>query len=200
MRGMFKTVQAKVSAGYALGKRLLGLMCIWGLIFSLVTIGRLSVAFSYDDTLVNSTAAYQKAFAEGVQQENPKYWSIVNQAYDLEKPKLIANGLAWMFRIFGFKVVVIAERPNTDGTALQKEWRHLAPRGNFVFAGDAGLKQGLFESSNFVLFFGDKDSAIAEAKKARVFAVRVLRDPKSLRKLDYRPGSLGEIVLPFSDI
>ena len=60
---MIKAVQAKVSAWYALGKRLLGLMCIWGLIFSLVTIGRLAVAFSYDDTLVNSTPAFQKAFA-----------------------------------------------------------------------------------------------------------------------------------------
>jgi acid phosphatase class B len=179
----------------------LAAMSCWGLIFSVVTICGLGVAFDYDDTLVNSVEAYRKAFAAAPQAYSPQFWSVVNQSYDIEKPKVIPYGLAWVFRAFGFKVSVITSRPQIDADGLRKEWRHLVPRARFLFASDKTAKHQYLNSDSvhYVLFFGDSDSDMEEARKAHVFPIRVRRSKKSVFKEDYNPGSLGEVVIPLSE-
>ena len=197
---MLKNVRDKVEKGWTWTKKILAAMSVWGLVFSLVTIGKLSVAFDYDDTLVASAPAYARAMSQSAQPYSSGFWSVVNQSYDLERPKAMAYGLAWLFRVFGFRVSVIASRPPVDAEALKKEWRHLVPRGRFVFAGEEGGKAAYLQGGNFVLYFGDGDADIADAKRARVFAVRIRRDARSFFRLqDYNPGSLGEFVLPWSE-
>lgn len=194
-----KNFRDRAEGLWTTAKRGLALMCLWGLVFSLVTICRLGVAFDYDDTLVFSAPAFQKAFAGPAQPFSPGFWSAVNQNYDLERPKIIANSLAWLFRILGFRVAIMASRPSVDAEPLRKEWRRLVPRNRFLFLGQNEAKSKALESGKYVLFFGDGDSDVEEARKARVFPIRIRRSPKSLFKEDYHPGSKGEWVIPYSE-
>jgi acid phosphatase (class B) len=199
MGGIAKELKDKAEKTWSTTKRLLALLSVWGLVFSLVTVTHLGVAFDYDDTLVNSAAAYGKAYASGNVAYSPQFWAVVNNAYDLEKPKLLTYPLAWLFRVFGFRVAVITGRPAIDNDALKKEWRHLVPRGSFFFGAEGATKHQHLQSGNYVIFFGDSDTDVEEARKAHVLAVRVRRHPKSISKDDYHPGTFGEVVLPLSE-
>ena len=196
---MLKNVRAKAEQYWTTTKKLTAAASVWGLIFSIVTIAHLGVAFDYDDTLVHSAAAFSKAFSATTQPYTPEFWAVVNQNYDLEKPKLFTYPLAWAFRFLGFKVSVITSRPNVQAEPLKKEWRHLVNRSNFIFTNEAQTKHGVLSNGNYVLFFGDSDTDIAEARRAKVYPVRIRRSPKSLFKEDYHPGTLGELVVPFSE-
>jgi len=195
---VLKDVRAKVEQTWTTTKKILAMMSVWGLIFSLVTIARLGVAFTYDDTLVHSSASFEKAAGRVQQLRSPEYWKIVNNAYDLESPKLLPYGLACLFRAFGFRILILAERGATDGEALKKEWRHLAPRG-FVFVSDPSDLHLHLQDGRFALFFGDGDRELLEAKKAGIYAVRVKRGGKAVHSDEYNPGQMGELVLPLSE-
>jgi acid phosphatase class B len=196
---VFKQARDKIEKGWTTTKKILALMSVWGLIYSLVTIARLGVAFDYDDTLVDSGPAFDKA-ARAVQQiRTPQYWSIVNNSYELESPKLLPYALAWVCRGLGFKVLILAERQAADGEALKKEWRKLAPR-SFVFTGAPDTKHLHLQDGRYVLYFGDGDRDMLEARKAGVYAVRVKRGKKSVARDEYRPGAMGELVLPLSQL
>lgn len=197
LKSAAKAVKEKADRTWSFTKKVVGVMSVWGLIFSLVTIGELKVAFDYDDTLVFSKPAYSKAFASGVQPYSPQFWRVVNTHYDLERPKIIPYGLAWLFRILGFKVTVLTSRPNYGGDALRKEWRMLAT--HFVFSGGSNNKHKYLRDGNYILCFGDSDADILQGRKAGVLTLRVKRSPKSLYKDDYNPGSLKEIVLPLTE-
>ena len=111
---VLKAVRAKTEAAWTTTKKILALMSCWGLIFSLATITKLCVAFEYDDGLVFSTPAYKKAFASVPQPFTPQFWSVVNRSCDVEQPKFLSQALAWGFRLCGFKVAIIADRPSTS--------------------------------------------------------------------------------------
>lgn len=196
---VLKNARAKVEHYWTNTKKCLAAMSVWGLIFSIVTICGLGVAFDYDDTLVNSVEAYRKAYSQSQQAYSPQFWSIVNSSYDVEKPKYIPYSLAWLFRAFGFKVAVVTSRPAIDADGLKKEWRHLVPRGRFIFAADKTAKHQYLANGNYVMFFGDSDTDVEEARRAHVFPIRVRRSKKSVFKEDYNPGSLGELVIPLSE-
>lgn len=187
----------KVQKGYSNLKKLISLLMIWGLIFSIATIGRFCVAFDYDDTLVFSTPAFNKAYSSGAIPSSPQFWKIVNESYDLEKPKLLTNAIAWAFRLLGFRITVMAGRGPYGGDALKKEWRHLVSK--FVFAAGPDAKRLVLNQGDYLLVFGDSDSDIEQSRKAHVFPVRVRRSPKSMFKDDYHPGALHEIIIPLSE-
>lgn len=193
-----KNVRDHVDHYWTRTKTILSVLCVWGLIFSVTTISRLAVAFDYDDTLVLSAAAYQRAFAQTSSPYSPGFWSVVNQSYDLERPKLVAYSLAWIFRLFGFRVSIMTTRPEINAGGLRKEWRHLVARGGFLFVGENTGKQTQLQNGNYVLFFGDSDSDIREARKAKVFPIRIKRSRQSIYKDDYHPKTMGELVVPLS--
>ncbi|MBI4375721.1 MAG: hypothetical protein HY549_04645 [Elusimicrobia bacterium] len=194
-----KHVKDKAEQYWSLTKKLVAFSCVWALIFSLVTITRLGVAFDYDETLVFSTPAFQKAFTNGSQPFSTGFWSIVNQSYELERPKVVPYTLAWAFRLFGFRVTVFSARPPVDAEPLRKEWRRLVPRDQFVFVPDERAKQQHLQNGNYILYFGDSDADIEQARKARVYPVRILRSRRALHKDDYRPGYFKELVIPWSE-
>lgn len=195
--GIVQGAKTKAVKAWSTAKMIFGLLTVWGLVYSIVTIGGLRVGFGYDDTLVFSTPAFSKAFQAGVQPFSSDFWSIVNSNYDLEEPKLIPYALAWAFRVFGFRITILANRPEVNGAPLRKEWRHLA--GRFVFAGAPGSMHAALKDGNYVIFFGDSDTDITEGRLAKVYSIRVRRSRKSSHKEDYHPGSLGELVIPYSE-
>lgn len=194
---VFKDARAKVEKGWTTAKKLLAMMSVWGLFFSLITIGRLSVAFDYDDTLVYAGKAYEKASAAAVQREGPAYWAALNNAYDLESIKYVPFALACALRGLGFRIMIMAERQGTDGDALKKEWRKLSPR-SFVFTPDPTAKHLHMQEGHFVAFFGDSDQDMLEAKKVNVLGLRIRRGKRAVKNDQYSPGKLGETVIPLS--
>ncbi len=194
---VFKDARAKVEQGWTTAKKILAMMSVWGLFFSLITIGRLSVAFDYDDTLVNSNKAYEKASAAAVTREGPAFWAALNNAYDLESVKIVPFALACALRGLGFRVMIMAERQGADGDALKKEWRKLAPR-SFIFTPDATAKHLHMQEGHFVAFFGDSDQDMLEAKKVNVLGVRIRRGKRAVKNDPYSPGKMGETVIPLS--
>jgi acid phosphatase class B len=196
---MLKKAGAKIQSAWTLTKKTLFLASCWALVFAAATIGRLGVAFDYDDTLVFSKPAFDKAFGAVQVPYSPEFWAVVNQAYDLESPKIFACSIAWAFRLFGFKVSIITSRPGEAGDGLRKEWRRLASKREFIFAGGKEKIHEYLKDGNYLLYFADKDSGIAEARKANVFPVRIRRSPKSQYKEDYHPGTMGELMIPFSE-
>ena len=194
---VLKDVRAKVEKTWTTTKKILAMMSVWGLLFSLVTIARLGVAFAYDDTLVESSAAYAKA-GSSQQPRGADYWKIINNAYDLESPKILPYVTAGLARAFGFRILIVAERQPIGGDALRKEWRHIAPRG-FQFVPNPEDLHLHLQDGRYVLFLGSTDRELLEAKKAGVFAVRVKRGSKAVLGGEYNPGQMGEIVLPLSE-
>lgn len=194
---VLKDVRTKVEQTWTTTKKILAAMSVWGLIFSIVTIARLGVAFDYDDTLVHSQDSFAKAARAVSLPRTPEYWRIVNSSYDLETPKILPYGLACLARGFGFRILILADRPAAGGDALKKEWRRLAPKG-FAFVGSPENKHLHLQDGRYVLFFGDSDRDMLEAKNAGVMAVRVMRGVKSAASDEYNPGKQGEPVLPLS--
>jgi acid phosphatase class B len=196
---VLKDVRAKVEQTWTTTKKILAAMSVWGLIFSLVTIARLGVAFAYDDVLVNSAAVYKKAdLAAGQLPKGGEYWSMINKSYDMETPKALPYAAAGLARMFGFRILIVAERQPTGGDALKKEWRHLAPKG-FVFAPDPENVHLHLQDGRYVLFLGSTDRDILEARKAGVYAIRIKRGKKFSGSGDYNPGLLGEFVAPLTE-
>src|SRR3569832_2184876 len=196
---VLKDAREKVEKAWTTTKKILALMSVWGLVFSLVTLARLGVAFAYDDALVNSAAAYEKAEGAGTAAAHgPDYWKTINTSYDLESPKLLPYAAAGAARLYGYHNLILAERQATGGEALKKEWRHLAPRG-FTFVSDPEELHLHLQDGRYVLFVGSTDRELLQAKKAGVYAVRVKRPRKSVLGGEYNPGQLGEVVVPFSD-
>lgn len=194
---VFKDTRAQVEKAWTTTKKLLAAMSVWGLVFSLVTIGRLSVGFDYDGTLVDSSKAFEKAARLSQTPGGAGYWSIVNNSYELERPKLVAYTLALTLRALGFRVVIMADRQGSDGDALRKEWRRLAP-GSFFFTPNPSDKHLQMQKGRFVALFGDADTDMLEAKKAGVLAMRVQRPPRPGEGLPYSPGKMGDYVVPLS--
>lgn len=194
---VFKEARAKVEKGWTTTKKILAMMSVWGLFFSLITIGHLSVAFDYDDTLVDAHKAYEKAAAAATQRDSPSYWGALNNAYDLESVKLVPFALAGALRVLGFRIVIMAERQGVDGEALKKEWRKLAPR-SFIFTPDGTAKHLHMQEGRYVAFFGDSDQDMLEAKKVNVLGIRIRRGKHAVKSDQYSPGKMGEVVIPLS--
>ncbi len=194
---VFKEARAKVEQGWTTTKKILAMMSVWGLFFSLITIGHLSVAFDYDDTLVDAKKAYEKAAVSTTQHDSPSYWGALNNAYDLESVKIVPFSIACLLRALGFRVVILAERQGVEGDALRKEWRKLAPR-SFLFTPDGTAKHLHMQEGHFVAFFGDSDQDMLEAKKVSVLGIRVRRGAHAVKNDQYSPGKMGEVVVPLS--
>lgn len=192
---VFKDTRAQVEKAWTTTKKVLAAMSVWGLCFSLITIGRLSVGFDYDGTLVDSSKAFEKAARLSQTPGGAGYWSTVNNSYELENPKLVAYGTALLLRALGFRIVIMADRQGSDGDALRKEWRRLAPKG-FLFTPDPASKHLHLREGRFVAFFGDADMDMLEAQKAGVLAMRVQGRPGA--GVPYSPGKMGDYVVPLS--
>ncbi len=194
---VFNDARARAEKGWTTMKQFVALLSVWGLFFSLITISHLSVAFDYDDTLVNSAKAYEKASAAATQRGSPTFWATLNNAYDLETLKYVPFFIACALRGLGFRVLIMAERQGVDGDALKKEWRKLSPR-SFIFTPDSTAKYLHMQEGRFVAFFGDSDRDMLEARKANVLGVRIRRGERPVKSDAYVPGILGEIVIPGS--
>lgn len=200
---VLKNVREKVDETWTFTKKVLAAASAWAFVYMIVSMMHLGAAFSYDDTLVDSAPAYEKAVRATRFPGSSQYWEIVNNSYELETPKILPYTLAWTLRGLGFTIRIIADREAIGAEPLKKEWRHLAPK-TFYFVGAPSTNAGHAEPKKLPLdgrvlvFFGDSDREIAEAKRDGVYAVRVKRGSHAVGAGAYHPGKLGEFVLPLS--
>jgi acid phosphatase class B len=175
-------------------KVLVTVVCIYFAIFTSVNLADLRVGFDYDDTLMFSTPAFRAASATSERPFSPAFWKVVNQSFQVEKVKLVPMSGAVLAKVLGFDVVIITARPDYGGSQLRDHWKWLAKE--FYFEKD---KSSILEKGRFIVFFGDSDSDITEAREAKVRAIRVKRSPESDYKDKYNPGCYDEFILPFSE-
>ena len=194
-----KQIKKQVDNAWTWTKRFFVTLCVWGIVFSLATVSQLRVGYEYDGAMVDSSAAFRRALAASPQPFTPTFWAVANQAYYLDKPKLIPYALAWMLKVCGFGVDVFALRSSSYGDGLRNDWRHLIPARDFIFLQDQDQLGQALDQGRYLLFFGSSDGAIAQAKKDHVFAVRILRRPQSGGHApDYNPGMFHELRIPYS--
>ncbi|MFH1618926.1 MAG: hypothetical protein ABIG11_03390 [bacterium] len=194
---MFQKVGSAFNKWLGRLKRLFIWLGTWGFIFSVATIAGLKAGFDYDDTLAFTAPAYARVERPGLILNSPGYWKTLNQAYDLEKVKILPYITAWMLRITGFKISVVSERGSVGSDDLVKSWKPLVSE--FRFVPNLKSKADILSGDNYMVYFGDSDSDILQARKAGVFPLRVKRSRKSNNRSDYRPGSLREWVIPLSE-
>ncbi len=169
------------------------LLAAWLGAFAALRTADLRVGFDLDDTLSFSSPAFALAFEQQIPKRSPEFWRFVNARFDLESPKRLVVGIAMAAKLLGFRIERMTASKGYGGGALAGHWSWLADE--FHFEWD---KARILESKRFVLFFGDSDSDIREAREAGVTPIRVLRSPLSTRKGGVNPGKYGEWVLPFS--
>lgn len=171
-----------------------GLLCLWLLTFATVRIAGFRLGFDLDDTLSFSSPVFVRAHAEKIPRRSPEYWRFVNNHFELERMKLPVVMVAVLGKILGFRVDIITARSGQGGERLIEHWRWLADE--FHFERD---KSQILSGKPYLIFFGDSDSDIREAREAGVPAVRVRRSKESSARSAHHPGKYGEWVLPLSD-
>src|SRR3989339_1451742 len=194
---MFTKINTTFSTWMERLKKISVVLGTWGFIFAVVTIAGFRVGYDYDDTLVFSAPAFEKAGDSGAIINSPDYWRTLNQSYDIEKTKILPYLSAWFLKIMGFRISVISERGSIGAEALVKLWKPLVS--DFYFVPGQNQKYVILAADRYVLYFGDSDSDILQARQSEVVPLRIKRSKKSGNKADYSPGKLREIVIPLSD-
>jgi len=157
------------------------------------------VGLDIDDTLLFSSPAFDKGFAEA-QAYTDEFWTIVNasdEELSLIKPKTIEIINAHKEK--GHEIFLITARNEAGGEVLKKYMASLLdiPEGNIYFAPSG--KTELLKKLQIDAFYGDSDSDIQCAQEAGAIPVRIMRSPDSGYKSKYNPGSLGEFIVPDSE-
>lgn len=188
-----------------LGKRMLtllaGIFALWLVIFLINTILDCKIGFDYDDTLTFSTPSFRDADRrwgpESISyrdSEYVQYWTEVNRDPQRDKVKRMTMILVQAARLLGCDAVIITARPEIDTAVFADYWDETFRE--IYFTED---KQRILKSGNYLVFFGDSDSDMEEAKKAGILGIRVRRHPSSSYKAKYNPGSHDELIVPFSE-
>lgn len=172
------------------------LLTAYGIAFAANKTLEKTVGYDYDSTLAFSTPTFLAA-----REEDPSdriNWELVNgRLLKLEKKKHVALTVPF-FKLLGYTPIVITSRNETKGDVFRAH----VERVYGIKAEDVYMtreKAVHLKERKCVLFFGDSDGDITEAKKAEVRAVRVKRSADDFYKSHYHPGDYGEFVLPFSD-
>ncbi|MEF3279945.1 MAG: hypothetical protein K6357_03135 [Elusimicrobiota bacterium] len=192
MKGIFESIKGFIVKWYDRFKKFCYLFAIWAVIHSTISICNFSAAFEYDDGIVYSRDAYQKAIEAG-----DDFNSRLNLYSDYERTKIIPFLTMFFLKIFGFKIDIIADRPDINSSGIIKKWKEISS--SIYFVSDQNQKYEILESKKYILFFANSDEGITQAKKAGISAIRIKRNPKSINKLSYTPGKFNEIILPLSE-
>jgi acid phosphatase (class B) len=125
----------------------------------------------------------------------------MNREFDkFSLPKQSARQLIEMHKGRGDRIVFVTARPQTPDEGLSAVLARTFGLTNpeVVFVGKAGKTDAL-RRLGVVLYYGDSDSDIIEAREAGCRTVRVLRPAMSTYTGAANPGTFGEDVLESSD-
>ncbi len=194
MKELVEKIKNFFNRWYLRFKLLCYIYAIWAVLYSSISICGLAVAFEYDDGIVYSEIAKKMAMKE--RPEN--YDSEINRYTQYERTKVIPFFLLLIFKVLGFNIDIIADRPSVNTQDLNKKWRGFVS--NIYFVEDQNKKYEILESKKYLIFFSNSDEGIIQAKKSGVYPVRIKRNPKStLNNLSYNPGKFKEKVIILSE-
>ncbi|MBI4179582.1 hypothetical protein HY522_09200 [bacterium] len=155
-----------------------------------------TIGYDYDMTLAFSTPTF---LAEREEDPDDRIaWHLVNgRLLDLEKKK----HLSWtvpITRFFGYTPIVVTARPDIKAELFRAHVHRaygIKPEDVYM----TKRKAAILKERNTVLFFGDSDGDILDAREAGVRAIRIKRSKDDPYRGNYNPGKYGEFILPFSD-
>ena len=155
-----------------------------------------TVGYDYDSTLAFSTPTF---LAEKKEDPSDRMnWELINgRLLSAEKKKWVAMTVP-VAKFLGFTPIVITSRPEIRGDLFRAHVQRtygIKPEDVFM----TKEKSAVLIDQHTVIFFGDSDGDITEAKLAGARAIRVKRSADDLYKENYHPGEYGEFVLPFSE-
>lgn len=167
------------------------------------------VGFDVDDTLLFSTPGFHYALTnrDGPGGSNrygseplssTAFWQDMNNRHDgFSLPKESGRALLKMHLSRGDDIYFITARTGSQPERLTELLGYTfgIPEPNpVIFVGHTGKTRDL-RRLGIVVYYGDADSDVEDARKAGVRAIRLLRSPLSNNPSDARPGHFGEEVL-----
>jgi len=193
----------------------LTLIGLWGIFFAFSSLRGCRMGIEYDDGLVYSTPAFKIAAEAAAQKEikddpavsgrtlivpgsTAEFYSVLNNSFGLERTKIVPWLAAWTLKLAGWRVSVFCDRESSGGSALKKNWRRLAD--DFFFTPSETEKYEILSGEKFNFYAGASDSGLAQAVKAGVKPVRVLKSPMSTNQMQYTPGKFNEKIMRLSQL
>jgi len=173
------------------------LFSIWAVFFSVDNIINASIAIEYDDGLIYSGDIFRKVENEKITIADKNYWEAINNNYKFEKIKVVPFIIVYFFKFIGVKVDIIADRGDNGSDYIKAKWQKLSK--NFYFVSDQEEKYNILKKNGYFLFFAASDEGIVQAKKARIYPIRIKKNSKSKSILSYTPGKYKEKIIPLSD-
>lgn len=145
----------------------------------------INVAFDFDDTLVTK---------------------VVENKFFIYRPKKYVMSILISHLNRHDNVFIITGRKKTDQDIVKRiiinnlgEKRHA--KMTYFFTGDDNRTKAFFlQKNNIDVFYGDSDSDMLYAIKAKVTPVRILKSISTLDKSIMNVGMYGEYVLPCSQL
>lgn len=168
-----------------------------------------AVGFDVDDTLLFSTPGFHYALTnrDGPGGSNrygseplrsTSFWQDMNNRHDgFSLPKDAGRALVEMHLARGDDIYFITARTGSQPERLTELLGHtfgIAKPNPVIFVGHTGKTRDL-RRLGIVVYYGDADSDVEDAREAGVRAIRLLRSPMSNNPSNARPGHFGEEVL-----
>jgi hypothetical protein len=149
--GRIKTKRRKIKYFKILKLLLFYSLLSYLVLFFLISLLEIKIAFEYDGVVVDSEKVFEFASSNGIKDKNSvEYWEVLNTAYNLEELNKSAIFIASIFKIFGFDVVFITFRQAHGAEQLIQKWKWLPD--SILFEFKENLTE-LFESENFQIYF-----------------------------------------------
>lgn len=180
---------------------LAAIFVLWLVVFLTNRILDCKIGFDYDDTIAFSTPSFREAdrrwgpeSISSRDSEYVQYWIEVNRDPRRDKVKPMTMAIVQAARLFGCDAVIITARPEIDTAVFADYWD-----GTFEEIHFTEDKQRILKNGKYLVFFGDSDSDMEEARKAGILGIRIRRNPSSSYKAKYNPGLYDELIVPFSE-
>jgi acid phosphatase (class B) len=160
----------------------------------------LAVGFDFDDTLVFSSAAFDRASQSGVARDSVAFWELVNSLdHELSTVKQRSLSILRSHQARGERIYVITARHphGVDGVVEFIHREFGIPKENVFFETEG--KTDRIRELGLAVFYGDSDGDIRAAQEAGARAVRILRSPNSSYRWSYNPGKFGEEIIHGSE-
>lgn len=192
MKELIEKIKAKIGKLYKRFRLFCYLFAIWAITYSSVSICNFSIAFEYDDGIVYSRDAWQKAY-----ESKGDFYYNLNSNYNYERTKIIPYLIMLIFKASGFKIDFIVDRQAINTSGIIRKWDYIVS--SIYFLTDQNQKYELLESKKYLIFFSNSDEGIIQARKSNTWVIRIKRNIKSLNKLSYNPGKFNEKIIPLSE-
>ncbi|MEI6856784.1 HAD family acid phosphatase [Psychrilyobacter sp.] len=170
------------------------------------------VGFDIDDTVLFSSPGFNYGLENqdgpggtnlygGDPLQSQKFWNDMNGKFDkFSLPKKSGGELVKMHYTRGDKIVFITARNSSDKSIVSQVLAQSfgVSQPEVIFTSGTS-KTKVMNDKGVDIYYGDADSDISQAKKAKARPIRVIRSHLSTNNTPFNPGKFDEEVLIYSE-